>query len=95
MFEVSLIFDAFIKQLIDRGIKHAPGPYLPKSSFDICSIFFAEVAAALKALDSKITIEVLCGGLPEELSKMKFKCDSHRPANFPRSFDRMWMSNVP
>ena len=61
-----------------------------------CSAFFGEVAAALKALGSgKVTLEMVCGGLPEELGKMRNNRDSCRPKEFPRSYMRMWLSNVP
>lgn len=56
--------------------------------------FFSAAAAALKALESKITLEFICGGLPEELTKMRLGA-STRPKHFPTQHMRMWMSNVP
>lgn len=60
-----------------------------------CNRFFEEAAAALKALGSKIVLEFICGGLSEELAKMRLKGDLTRPPTFPRKYTRMWLSNVP
>ncbi len=62
---------------------------------EACGAFFEETAAALKALADRITLEVLCGGLSEELYKMHVKADTARPKEFPRKYTRMWLSNVP
>lgn len=63
-------------------------------AWQTCDAFFQEVAAAL-TLGSCITIELICGGLSEELAKMRFKGDLTRPTEFPRKYTRMWLSNVP
>lgn len=57
--------------------------------------FFDAVANALNALDGKVQLEVLCGGLLQELGKMQIGADRSRPAEFPRKFTRAWLSNVP
>ncbi|TFK84368.1 hypothetical protein K466DRAFT_654782 [Polyporus arcularius HHB13444] len=62
---------------------------------EACGAFFEETAAALKALADRITLEVLCGGLSEELYKMHVKADTARSKEFPRKYTRMWLSNVP
>lgn len=64
-------------------------------AWQTCNTFFQEVAAAMKTLGSRITIELICGGLSEELAKMRFKGDLTRPKEFPRKYTRMWLSNVP
>ncbi|KAI0724335.1 hypothetical protein C8T65DRAFT_733972 [Cerioporus squamosus] len=64
-------------------------------AWQTCDAFFREVDAALKTLGSRIKIELICGGLSEELAKMRFKGDLTRPKEFPRKYTRMWLSNVP
>ncbi|KAI0357689.1 hypothetical protein OH77DRAFT_1502792 [Trametes cingulata] len=64
-------------------------------TWDIASAFFEEVVAALKGLRGRVTVELICGGLSEELAKMRFKGDVTRPPEFPRKYTRMWLSNVP
>ncbi|KAH9916974.1 uncharacterized protein BXZ73DRAFT_105668 [Epithele typhae] len=63
-------------------------------TFHICSAFFSETAAAIKALQSRLTLEFVHGGLPETLSQMRVGA-LKRPGSFPSQFTRMWMSNVP
>ncbi|KAL1948087.1 hypothetical protein VTO73DRAFT_12162 [Trametes versicolor] len=60
-----------------------------------CGAFFEEVAAAIKSLDGHIVVELICGGLSDELLKMQCRGDVTRPAEFPRKYTRMWLSNVP
>ena len=64
-------------------------------AWEVCDAFFGEAAAALKGLESRVTLELICGGLSEELAKMRFKGDLTRPTAFPRKYTRMWLSNVP
>ena len=50
-------------------------------------------------------MEVICGELIDELRKMKFRDStadplsfpglSSRPEGFPKSFVRIWLSNIP
>ena len=68
---------------------------LDRMAWRACDAFFEEAAVALKALQSHVTFEFICGGLSEELAKMRFKGDSTRPKEFPRKYTRMWLSNVP
>jgi hypothetical protein len=53
------------------------------------------VVSVLKALKGQIKLEFLCGELTHELAKMRLGADGHRPAEFPRSFNRTWLSNCP
>ncbi|KAI9060061.1 hypothetical protein FKP32DRAFT_1656899 [Trametes sanguinea] len=62
---------------------------------EACTAFFAEVIASIKSLEGRLIVELICGGLAEELAKMQYKADITRPKHFPRKFTRMWMSNVP
>ncbi|KAI0366567.1 hypothetical protein BV20DRAFT_1002228 [Pilatotrama ljubarskyi] len=64
-------------------------------TWDVFNEFFENISAALRGLSGHITVELICGGLSEELAKMRFKGDVTRPANFPRKYLRMWLSNVP
>lgn len=66
-----------------------------QTAWDVCSEFFDNVAAALKTLENRVTLEFIYGGLSEELAKMRFKGDVARPKEFPRKYTRMWLSNVP
>ena len=95
MFETVKMFDSFIQNLIRTRKRHSLEAYKPRDSAQICSAFFTEVAAALKTLESKVTIEIVCDGLSEELVKMQMGTDSHRAEHFPRKYNRMWLSNVP
>ncbi|KAI0357702.1 hypothetical protein OH77DRAFT_1421794 [Trametes cingulata] len=64
-------------------------------AWDVFSTFFENVAAALRGLTGHVTVELICGGLSEELAKMRLKGDVNRPPSFPRKYTRMWLSNVP
>ena len=64
-------------------------------AWSTCNSFFEEVATALEALGSCITIEMVVGGLSEELAKMRYGGDLTRPKEYPRKYTRMWLSNVP
>lgn len=52
-------------------------------------------AEALIALKGGIKIELACAELFSELQSMRNGEDHHRPKDFPRSFLRVWMSNIP
>ncbi|EIW51999.1 uncharacterized protein TRAVEDRAFT_136302 [Trametes versicolor FP-101664 SS1] len=65
------------------------------TAWDIFSTFFDEIVNALKGLKGHITVELIAGGLSEELAKMRLGGDGTRPANFPTKYTRMWLSNVP
>lgn len=65
------------------------------TAWDIFSTFFDEIANALKGLEGHITVELIAGGLSEELAKMRLGGDGTRPASFPTKYTRMWLSNVP
>ncbi|KAJ7609070.1 hypothetical protein FB45DRAFT_945295 [Roridomyces roridus] len=56
---------------------------------------FSKVADAVKALKNQVTLEILCGELTQELSKMLLGCDHTRPASFPRTYQRGHLSNIP
>ena len=62
-------------------------------AWSTCNAFFEEVAAAVEALGSCITIEMVVAGLPEELAKMRYGGDLTRPKEYPRKCTRMWLIN--
>ncbi|KAI0366568.1 hypothetical protein BV20DRAFT_1055566 [Pilatotrama ljubarskyi] len=64
-------------------------------AWDAFETFSDAVSAALHGLEGKLTVELIAGGLSEELAKMCFEGDVTRPPAFPRKYTRMWLSNVP
>lgn len=64
-------------------------------TYAACSAFFESVAEALNAVDGRVKLEVLCGEVIDELKKMQLNADRRRPAEFPKTFNRIWLSNVP
>lgn len=64
-------------------------------SYSVVWTFFNGVLEAWRALDQKIQLEIVCGELHQELSKMRICGDKTRPTQFPRSYTRAWLSNVP
>lgn len=64
-------------------------------SYTITCAFFDAVSDGLKILKDHIQLEILCGELNLEVLKMRTSGDQHRPAHFPKTFTRMWLSNVP
>ncbi|KAH9903204.1 hypothetical protein C8Q73DRAFT_673716 [Cubamyces lactineus] len=99
-----MLSDAFevVNHLDDFNQRHTPrtrrGPItndVNTLAWDICSKFFEVVATAIRGLEGHLTVELIAGGLSEELAKMRYKGDTTRPAEFPRKYTRMWLSNVP
>ena len=64
------------------------------SVFQSVSTFFEATARTLKVVNKRIKVEILLGSLNVELAKIHAGL-SNRPADFPRTFHRMWLSNVP
>ncbi len=63
-------------------------------AYSVIEVFFDAVVDGLIALNGRVCIELLQGDVCQELTKMAYNVDN-RPANFPRAFTRMWLSNVP
>ncbi|KAK0230370.1 hypothetical protein IW262DRAFT_397327 [Armillaria fumosa] len=63
-------------------------------AYSVSEIFFDAVVDGLLALKDHIKIELLQGDISQELMKMAHGIDN-RPPGFPRTFTRMWLSNVP
>ena len=70
------------------------GQKLACPAFYYLSTFFDAAAAAVKKLKDHICIEFLGGEINAELSKITLGVD-RRPAEFPRKYTRMWLSNIP
>ncbi|KAJ3551566.1 hypothetical protein NM688_g4626 [Phlebia brevispora] len=75
--------------------KESTTPEPERTMVESVSKFFRVVADALKTLEGHVKLEVLQGSLNDEMSKMRLKDGSSRPSDFPKSFVRMWLSNVP
>ncbi|KAI9060048.1 hypothetical protein FKP32DRAFT_1679333 [Trametes sanguinea] len=88
----------FIENFVNRHKPRKNGPITNSAdtlAWDIFSAFFDEIAKAIEGLGDHVTVELIVGGLSEELAKMRTKADVTRPEVFPRKFTRMWLSNVP
>lgn len=57
--------------------------------------FFGLFILSLEGLSGKVQLEVVCGEVNQEMSKMRFSEDKSRPAHFPKLYTRAWLSNVP
>ncbi|TFY72532.1 hypothetical protein EVG20_g469 [Dentipellis fragilis] len=64
-------------------------------AYTIMSTFFNAVVVAMKGMSHRVKLEFLLGELTGEMSKMRYGGDVSRPADFPRSYTRIWLSNVP
>lgn len=64
-------------------------------SYAITWAFFDAVLDGLKVLKDCTQLEILRGELSQEVLKMRTSGDQHRPTHFPKTFTRMWLSNVP
>ncbi|KAJ7173293.1 hypothetical protein C8R46DRAFT_945999 [Mycena filopes] len=88
------LFYAFNSRFgIDRGGDLPPDAESPVYTHTMR--FFQGAMDAMKALEGSIKIEIIYGGLMEEVAKMSLGTDSNRPAKFPRKFTRAYLSNVP
>ncbi|KAK7031941.1 hypothetical protein R3P38DRAFT_3265860 [Favolaschia claudopus] len=88
------MLDSFNKRFgIAKGGDLPPDPDSP--AFTHTMRFFDGAIDALKVLDGSIKLEIIYGGLMEELGKMRLETDTRRPKEFPRRFTRAYLSNVP
>lgn len=81
------------KRLGLLGSKRKVNPDYP--SYSVGEAFFGGVVNALKVLKGHLTLQILHGDLMHELAKVRLNGDHSRPAEFPRKYTRMWLSNVP
>ncbi|KAI1786363.1 hypothetical protein LXA43DRAFT_1034112 [Ganoderma leucocontextum] len=94
MFRATSEVDVFNRRNSPRA-KDYPRTDANLLTSEACGKWFEETAAALKVLGKKVKIELVVGGLSEELWKMQVGGDTARPKEFPPKFTRMWLSNVP
>ncbi len=64
-------------------------------AFSIAMFFFDAVVNAIKDMRGRLKLEFLLGDVSQQLAKINFDTDSSRPMDFPKTFTRMWLSNVP
>lgn len=64
-------------------------------TYDWTSSMLNAAAEALAALKGSVKVEFICAELFSELQLMRNGEDHHRPKEFPRSFLRVWMTNIP
>ena len=85
------------KFLLNREMSAGKRPILAAEHtvFDTMSRFFNAVARTLKALGDHVRLEIQYGDLNEQMARMSLVDNLHRPPEFPNSYVRMWLSNVP
>jgi len=71
------------------------GPDNFQVTYDWISGMLNTAADTLVTLKDRVKVEVICAELFSELQSMRSEQDHHRPKEFPRSFLRIWMSNIP
>lgn len=76
--------------------KRNPPHLIPDApAYSHVSAFFDDVIETLQTMKGRLKLEFLFGELISELSKWRFGGDTDRPAHFPTTFNRAWLSNVP
>ena len=66
-----------------------------EATYDWTSKMLSAGVEVLVALKGRVKIELICADLFSELQLMRSGEDRHRPKEFPRSFLRVWLSNIP
>ncbi|KAF9653241.1 hypothetical protein BDM02DRAFT_3125707 [Thelephora ganbajun] len=66
-----------------------------KVTYDWTSRMLSATSEALVALKGIVKVEFICAELFSKLQSMRSGEDRHRPRDFPRSFLRVWTSNIP
>jgi hypothetical protein len=64
-------------------------------TYNWTSRMLSVAAETLVALKGRVKVELICAELFSELQLMRNGEDHHRPKDFPRSFLRVWTSNIP
>lgn len=64
-------------------------------SYSVVGLFFDAVMESINGFKDRVQLEIICGELGHELSKMQRLTNSSRLSHFPSTFTRMWLSNVP
>lgn len=55
---------------------------------------FDGIVDAVKVLGAQLRCEFIAGDINEEMSKVRMGADT-RPNNFPKTWTRIWLSNIP
>jgi len=76
-------------------LEKATGPKDLLATYDWASRMFNAAAQAIIALKGRVKVELGVADLFSELQLMQSGEDHHRPQEFPRSFLRVWLSNLP
>lgn len=71
------------------------GPDDLQITYDWTSRMLNAAADSLVVLKGRVKVELICTELFYELQSMRNGEDHHRPKEFPRSFLRVWISNIP
>jgi hypothetical protein len=95
MFETPRQIREFLFQQYLDSYVNPTGEPPDAPAFSHVSAFFGEVAKSLAALGDNVQLEMLCGELTQELTKMTDKSDLQRPAKFPQMYSRAYLSNIP
>ena len=64
-------------------------------TYDWISRMLGAAVETLVVLKGSVKVEFICAELFSQLQSMRNGEDHHRPKEFPRSFLRIWMSNIP
>ena len=80
---------------IDGGMGTSVRSDTFQSTYDWTSRMLGAAADTLVALKDSIKVEFICTEMFSELQLMRNGEDHHRPKEFPRSFLRVWVSNIP
>ena len=64
-------------------------------TYDWISRMLGAATETLATLKGCVKVEFICAELFSELQSMRNGEDRYRPKEFPRSFLRVWMSNIP
>ncbi|KIJ64313.1 hypothetical protein HYDPIDRAFT_112299 [Hydnomerulius pinastri MD-312] len=62
-------------------------------TYAFMSSFFEGVVEAIQALSGSIQVEMRCGEVNQEV--LKIQTQTSRPPQFPKTFTRIWLSNIP
>ena len=77
------------------GIKDKdPRAQVESPAYSYAASFFNAVVDSIKTLGDNLKVELICGEVNHELAKIRLGTDS-RPAEFPKKFTRIWLSNIP
>lgn len=81
----------------ERMKLYKPNKKLDKDcpTYSILSVFFDAVHDALVHMKGHIKLELMLGDYNAELEKLRIGDHEARPADFPSTFTRIWLSNCP